>query len=97
MFRDKPHRRWQRWLGRVCAAVQDRLWEQDEEFAAQRGYDARRSHRGWTITVRDPRWDSRQECPACAGRGCGPDAQPCAECAGSGVVVIDIGDAREQG
>lgn len=32
-------------------------------------------------------------CPACAGRGKRADSTPCPECGGTGVVIVNVGDA----
>lgn len=72
-------------LTRLIAALQDRVWAADEAFATERGYRARRSPGGWSITVRDPRWDRRQVCPECAGTIAGA---PCQRCAGTGVGTL---------
>lgn len=76
------------WFGRFRARLQDRLWRADEAWAAERGYAARRSVRGWSVDIRDPRFDRRHACDTCAGTGrhhiTGAD---CADCGGVGVVT----------
>lgn len=84
-------------FARLIAAFQDRIWAADEAFAADRRYDARRSPGGWSITVRDPRWDRRQPCSGCAATGCDPiTGAPCLLCAGTGVVTLRVTDGGEQ-
>lgn len=85
-----------RWLGRTCRTVQDRLWAADEHYARDRGYRSQRSRSGWTITVRDPRWDLRQECAVCHGSGSDLAANPCAACGGVGVITLEAGEAGER-
>lgn len=86
---------WRRRLARLRAAVQDRLWHSDEEFAAERGWTVQRSTGGWSITVRDPAFDRRAACVACVGTGhdriTGAD---CADCDATGVITLppDGGD-----
>jgi hypothetical protein len=75
------------WLCRL-ARLQDRLWARDEKWAAERGYSSRRSASGWSITMRDPRFDLRQECSECGGTGRHRiSVGECSECGGTGVVT----------
>jgi hypothetical protein len=50
---DVPSGTWRRRLTRL----QDRLWDRDETWAAQRGYTVRRSRWGWSIEIHDPAFD----------------------------------------
>lgn len=76
-------------LTRLIAALQDRIWAADEAFASERRYHASRSPGGWSITVRDSRWDRRQLCEDCAVSGRQPiTGVPCPRCAGTGVVTL---------
>jgi hypothetical protein len=74
-------------LKRLRGRLQAWLWRPDEALAADRGWDVRRSRSGWSITVRDARWDTRQECSACAGAGCDT-------CALTGVITVAAEDRR---
>ncbi len=97
MYRGRPRALLRRGLAHLRAAIQDRLWAEDEAFANKRGYDSCRSGSGWAITVRDPRWDSRQECSACGGTGWGrTEGAECAECDGVGVVTLSPGKPGEK-
>ena len=90
---DRTHRTWRRRLADLRAALHGRLWRSDEQFAADRGWTARRSASGWKITVRDPRFDLRQECQDCAGEGRRRiSGAECEECGGTGVVTLDPPD-----
>lgn len=85
-------------FSRLRAALQDRLWAADEVFAAERGWTARRSSRGWSIDVRDPRWDCRQECSSCRGEGREPiTGRMCTACDGIGVVTLGPAEERDAG
>jgi len=75
-------------LARLRVAVQERLWSTDEKWAAERGYTARRSTSGWSVDIRDPRFDRRHVCEACAGSGRHHiTGAECADCGGVGVVT----------
>lgn len=75
------------WRHRL-ARLQDRLWAHDEKWAAERGYTVCRSPRGWSIAIRDPRFDRRHACIGCAGTGHHRIAVgECSECGGTGVVT----------
>ncbi len=75
-------------LARLCARLQDHLWRADEQFAADRGWIAERSPRGWSIEVRDPRFNRRHLCFACDGTGRHRiTGVECPDCAGTGVVT----------
>jgi hypothetical protein len=79
-------------LARLRAALQDRLWRDDEKRAAERGWTAQRSASGWSIQVRDPRFDLRQECWECQGAGRHPiTGAECDACAGTGVITLPDG------
>lgn len=81
------------------------LLDKIDEFVTERadarpremGLDIRRIPGTRTHVYRDRRWDSRQECGACAGTGIS-GARSCGTCAGTGVVVTDpaaqVGDSR---
>lgn len=96
MYRGRPRALLRRGLAQLRVAIQDRLWAEDEAFADKRGYDSCRSGGGWAITVRDPRWNSRQECSACGGTGGRIEGAECAECVGVGVVTLRPGEPGEQ-
>lgn len=83
MFRGSPERGF--WA-RLRADLQDRLWAADEEWARQHEFEARRVSGGWAIEIRDPRWDTRSECPACRGEGL-VGVHACGPCGGTGVLV----------
>lgn len=96
---DEPPRRGLRGrLALLRALLQDRLWSSDEKWAADRGYDTWRSPAGWTVHVRNPRFDLRQECDDCGGEGRDPiTGRDCPGCDGTGVVTLDPpedGDVR---
>ena len=75
--------------------LQDRLWARDEKWAAERGYTVRRSSRGWSVSIRDPRFDRRHACSSCAGTGRERIAvAECSECGGVGVVTEPEGGER---
>ena len=77
------------------ARLQDRLWARDEKWAAERGYTVRRSSRGWSVSIRDPRFDRRHACSSCAGTGRERIAvAECSECSGVGVVTEPEGGER---
>ena len=83
-------------LARLRAALQERLWSADEKWAAERGWTARRSASGWTIQVRDPRFDLRQECWECGGTGFHRiTGVECDTCDGTGVVTLAGEDAGD--
>lgn len=83
-------------LARLITSLQDRIWAQDEAFAADRDYDVRRSTRGWTITVRDTRWDRKQLCSPCSATGADPiTGESCPDCAGTGVVTLPSAGGRQ--
>jgi hypothetical protein len=85
---DEPPGGLRRCLARFRAALQDRLWRSDEAWAAEREYTARRSTRGWSIEIRDPRFDRRHVCDTCQGVGHHHiTGAECADCAGTGVVT----------
>ena len=76
-------------LAGLRSALQDRLWSADEKWAAERGWTARRSASGWSIQVRDPRFDLRQECWECGGTGFHRiTGAECEVCDGTGVVTL---------
>lgn len=78
---------WRRRLARLRATVQDGLWSADEKWAAERGYTARRSARGWALEIRDPRFDRRHVCGSCEGTAHHPiTGATCAYCV-DGVVT----------
>jgi hypothetical protein len=85
---DEPPEGLRRRLARLRRTLQDRLWAADERWADDRGYDSWRSASGWTVHVRDPRFDLRHGCVDCDGTGrdriTGGDC-PC--CEGTGVVT----------
>lgn len=73
---------------RLKARLQDWIAGPDEQFAAERGWTTTRSASGWSVTVRDPRFDRRHVCDACAGTGRHPiTGTECADCTGVGVVT----------
>jgi len=75
-------------LARLRARLQNWLWAPDERFAEERGWTATRSRSGWSVTMRDPRFDRRHVCEACAGSGRHPiTGAECADCGGVGVVT----------
>jgi hypothetical protein len=77
-------------------AWQDRMWRADEEWAAECRYTVQRSPSNWSITVRDPRFDLRQECWECDGTGRHRiTGSECENCAGIGVVTLDPPDEEE--
>ena len=82
--RDSPLRR----LARLKDRLQEWISGPDERFAAERGWTATRSPSGWSVTVRDPRFDRRHVCESCGGEGrhriTGAD---CSECGGVGVIT----------
>ena len=74
---------------RLRAALHDYIARDDEKWAADRGFDSRRSASGWTVTIRDPRFDLRRACAACGGTGRHRiTAAECPECE-DGVVTLD--------
>jgi hypothetical protein len=79
--------RFSTWRCRL-ARLQDWLWARDEKWAAERGYTVRRSSWGWSVSIRDPRFDRRHACSSCAGIGRQDvgDAE-CSACGGIGVVT----------
>jgi hypothetical protein len=88
---------WRHRIARLRKAIQDRLWRADEEFATDRGWTAQRSPSGWSIRVRDPRFDRRKECGACGGTGrdriTGAD---CPDCDATGVVTLPPGGGEQR-
>ena len=89
---DGPLRRWQRRVVRL----QDRLWRPDEKWAADSGYDSRRSASGWRISVRDKRFDLRHQCAVCDGEGRHRvTGAECEDCDGSGVVTLEPPDETD--
>jgi hypothetical protein len=89
---DVPSGTWRRRishrLARFRSHCQDRLWGPDEQFAAERGWTAERSIRGWSIEVRDPRFNRRHLCFACDGTGRHRiTGVGCPACFGNGVVT----------
>jgi hypothetical protein len=85
---DVPAGSWRRRLDRLRTRVQDYLWRPDERFAAERGWTAERSRSGWSIEVRDPRFNRRHLCFACDGTGRHHiTGVECPDCAGTGVVT----------
>ena len=66
---DDPPGTWRRRLARLLADIQDRLWRADEKWAAERGLETWRSPNGWSVSVRDPRFDLRHVCGECDGTG----------------------------
>ena len=75
-------------VGRLVAALQDRLWAADELAAAESGWTSRRIGRGWAVEVRDPQRVRRRVCGACAGSGRDPiSGCGCGPCSGVGVVT----------
>jgi hypothetical protein len=85
---DGPSGTWGRRLARLRMRLQDRLWNPDEKWAAERGYTSRRSARGWSVDIHDPRFDRRHVCFTCAGSGRHRiTGTECADCDGVGVVT----------
>jgi hypothetical protein len=85
---DDVSRRWSRRCGALRQALQDWLWNPDEKWAAERGYETWRSPSGWSVSVRDPRFNLRHECGECDGTGRDRvTGAECAECGGVGVVT----------
>jgi hypothetical protein len=85
---DDPPGTWSRRLAHLRMRVQDWLWGPDERFAEERGWTATRSASGWSVTVRDPRFDRRHVCDTCDGTGRHRiTGAECADCAGVGVVT----------
>jgi hypothetical protein len=76
-------------LARLRTTLQDHLWRADEKWAADRGWTSQRSASGWSIRVRDPRFDLRQECTECDGAGRHRiTGAECEVCDGVGVVTL---------
>jgi hypothetical protein len=67
---DGPLGRWRRRLARLRGTAQDRLWREDEKWAADRGHRTWRSSSGWAVHVHDQRFDRRHVCDSCGGSGC---------------------------
>ena len=83
-------------IERFRRAVQDRLWAADEKWAADRGLDSYRSPSGWSVVIRDPRFDLRQECRECTGTGHDRiTGEECTECE-DGVVTLDPPEEDER-
>jgi hypothetical protein len=94
---DGPSGAWRRRLAGLCAALQDCLWQSDEKFAAERGWTATRSGSGWSVRVRDSRFDLRQECSACDGTGRHRiTGAECPDCDATGVVTLPADDGGER-
>ena len=75
-------------FARLRARLQNWLWTPDELFAHERGWSATRSPSGWSVTIRDPRFDRRHVCEACEGSGRHRiTGAECTDCAGVGVVT----------
>jgi hypothetical protein len=75
-------------LVRLKDRLQDWIAGPDERFAAERRWTATRSASGWSVTVRDPRFDRRHVCDSCGGVGRHRiTGAECADCAGVGVVT----------
>jgi hypothetical protein len=75
-------------LARLKDRLQDWISGPDERFAAERGWTATRSSSGWSVTVRDPRFDRRHVCDACDGGGRHRiTGAECPDCGGAGVVT----------
>jgi hypothetical protein len=76
-------------ITRLRVALQDCLWRADEKWAADHGWTSQRSASGWSIRVRDPRFDLRQECWECGGTGHHRiTGAECDTCDGTGVVTL---------
>lgn len=85
---ETPRSLWRRRLDHLRERLQDWIAGPDEQFAAERGWTATRSASGWSVTVRDPRFDRRHVCDTCGGVGRHRiTGAECADCAGVGVVT----------
>lgn len=89
----EPPRGLRQRMARLCLTVQNRLWSADEKWAADRGFEAERSPRGWALRVHDPRFHLREECRECGGTGQHRiTVSACEECGGTGVTTLDPED-----
>jgi len=85
---DETPRLWRRCLDHLRGWLQDWIAGPDEKWAAERGYETWRSPSGWSVSVRDPRFNLRHECGECDGTGRDRiSGAECAECGGVGVVT----------
>lgn len=75
-------------LALLLDKIDEFVTERADARAREMGLDIRRVRGTRTQVYRDRRWDSRQECGACAGTGIS-GARSCRTCAGTGVVVTD--------
>lgn len=74
-----------RWL----SAVGSKIFEADDRFARDRGWQIIQRHGYLSRNYRDPRFDSLVACTACSGRGRNPLKVACPDCDGTGRIVLN--------
>jgi hypothetical protein len=87
--------------GKICQRLAARLRACAARLGAQvfAADDAAARRLGWQVTAvrgglgrryRDPRFDGLVACSRCGGRGGRSRGAPCAACAGTGRIVLDL-------
>ena len=76
-----------RWLSKFIAAVGDRLFRRDDQWAIEHNWQITKRHGGLSRSYRDPRFDTLCACSRCTGSGGYPD-EPCTACGGTGRVRL---------
>jgi hypothetical protein len=74
---------------RALRALGNKIFRTDDCRARDRGWQVIPCHGGVGRTYRDKRFDDLAPCAACSGRGCTRYGVTCAECDGTGRLVLD--------
>lgn len=76
-------------LLRLVRAFGSKIFQKDDQFAADQGWQIVSRHGGLSRTYRDPRFNSLASCPVCDGLGNVPDSSICTRCGRSGRITLD--------
>ena len=77
------------WLADLLIRIGDRLFAMNDQEAAWRGWQTERRHAGLGRRYRDPRFDTLSRCPHCLGVGTTAADSRCAQCSGTGRLILD--------
>jgi hypothetical protein len=76
------------WLADLLTRIGDRMFAMNDEEAGWRGWHIERRQAGLGRRYRDPQFDTLSQCPDCRGIGGIAADSPCAQCSGTGRLVL---------